>query len=219
MAESRRSEFMSGLEIFFLVCFLVGVTLSVLSFIGGTWHLPHFHVHVPHLHLPQGHVAMPNGAAGAGHTSVAQGGADMPFLNFATLTAFLAWFGGTGYLLMRYSTLVVSLVLVISTIVGLFGAAIVFLFIAKLLLKHDRELDPADYERVGVLARVISTIREGGTGEVIFSQEGTRHTCGARSDTGEALARETEVIITRYEKGIAYVRRWEEMAEKTALGS
>ena len=212
---------MSGLEIFFLVCFLVGVTLSVLSFVGGALHLPHFHVHVPHVHLPQGHVAMPHGAApaaGVGNAG-AQSGADMPFLNFATLTAFLAWFGGTGYLLMRYSTLVVSIVLVISTVVGLIGGAIVFLFIAKLLLKHDRELDPADYERVGVLARVISTVREGGTGEIIFSQEGTRHTCGARSDTGEPLARDTEVIITRYEKGIAYVRRWDEMAEKAVLGS
>jgi membrane protein implicated in regulation of membrane protease activity len=212
---------MSGLEVFFLVCFLVGVTLSVLSFIGGTWHLPHFHVHVPHIHLPQGHVAMPHpgDVSATGHASGAHQGADMPVLNFATITAFLAWFGGTGYLLMRYSTLVVSLILVIATAVGLVGAAIVFWFIAKLLLKHDRELDPADYERVGVLARVISSIREGGTGEIIFSQEGTRHTCGARSDTGEALARETEVIITRYEKGIAYVRRWDEMAGKTALGT
>ena len=31
--------------IFYLVCFLVGVTLSVLSFMGGTWHLP------PHMQL------------------------------------------------------------------------------------------------------------------------------------------------------------------------
>jgi len=207
---------MSGLEIFFLVCFLVGVTLSVLSFIGGSFHLQHLHVHVPHIHLPQGHAATPHAgapsASGSGHGS----GADMPVVNFATLTAFLAWFGGAGYLLMRYSTLMVSIVLVISTAIGLIGAAIVFLFIAKLLLKYDRALDPADYERIGVLARVISSIREGGTGEIIFSQEGTRHTCGARSDTGEAVARDTEVIITRYEKGIAYVRRWEEMAEKTA---
>ncbi len=210
---------MSGLEIFFLVCFLVGVTFSVLSFLGGTFHLPHFHVHVPHIHLPVGHVAMPNGAApAAGHVTGVHQGADMPFLNFATITAFLAWFGGAGYLLMRYSTLVVSLILVISTAVGLVGAVIVFGFIAKFLLKHDRELDPADYERVGVLARVISSIREGGTGEIIFSQEGTRHTCGARSDTGEAMARDTEVIITRYEKGIAYVRRWEELANESALG-
>jgi membrane-bound ClpP family serine protease len=191
-------------SIFYLVCFLVGVTLSVLSFMGGTWHLPHVHLHVPH-----GHVATPHAGAG-GHAT----GAEMPFFNFATITAFLAWFGGTGYLLTRYSTLVVTLVLVVSIVLGLIGASIVFVFIAKVLMAHSRELDQADYDRIGVLGRVISTIRAGGTGEIIFSQEGTRHTCGARSETGEALARETEVIITRYEKGIAYVRRFDELAEK-----
>ena len=81
-------------------------------------------------------------------------------------------------------------------------------------MKHDRELDPADYERIGVLGRISSPICQGGTGEIIFSQEGTRHTCGARSEAGEALTKGTEVIITRYEHGIAYVRRWEELAEK-----
>jgi membrane protein implicated in regulation of membrane protease activity len=194
--------------IFYLVCFLLGVTLSVLSFVGGSWHIPHVHMHVPH----GGHLATPQGA---GHAAT---GSDMPFFNFATITAFLAWFGGTGYLLTRYSTLVVTLVLVVSIGLGLVGASIVFVFIAKVLLAHSRELDPADYERVGVLGRVISPIRAGGTGEIIFSQEGTRHTCGARSENGEALSRETEVIITRYEKGIAYVRRWDEMAGKAATG-
>ena len=134
--------------------------------------------------------------------------------NFATLTAFLAWFGGTGYLLTRYSTLVVSLIMLIAVLAGLVGATIIFWFVAKLLMKHDRWLDPADYDRVGMLGRVISTIRAGGTGEIIFSQEGTRVTCGARSESGEAMPSDTEVIITRYEKGIAYVRRWDEMAEK-----
>jgi hypothetical protein len=197
--------------IFYFVCFLVGVTLSVLSFLGGTWHLPHVHLHVPHMDVAHGgHLPTPQG-----HVAT---GSEMPFFNFATLTAFLAWFGGTGYLLTRYSTLVVTLVLVVSIALGLVGASIVFVFIAKVLLKHSRELDPADYERVGVLGRVSSPIRAGGTGEIIFSQEGTRHTCGARSENGEALTRETEVIITRYEKGIAYVRRWDEMAGKAATG-
>ena len=41
---------------------------------------------------------------------------------------------------------------------------------------------------------------------------GTRRVCGARSDTGGAIARGTEVVVTRYEKGIAYVRLWSEMA-------
>jgi len=199
-------------SIFYLACFLVGVTLSVLSCVGGIWHIPHVHVHVPHVHLPHGgHIVA---GQGAGHTA----GSGLPFFNFATLTAFLAWFGGTGYLLTRYSTMVVTVVLVVSIALGLVGASIVFVFIAKVLLKHSRELDPADYERVGVLGRVISPIRQGGTGEIIFSQEGTRHTCGARSESGDAMLRDTEVIITRYEKGIAYVRRWDEMAGKAATG-
>jgi len=188
---------------FYLVCFFVGVTLSVLSFLGGGIHLSHFHVHVPHLH-----VHVPHGGAHAG------AGGEMPFLNFGTITAFLAWFGGAGYLLTRYSSLVVAGVLTLAIVAGLAGAMIVFWFVAKLLLKHDVELDPADYDRVGVLARISSPIREGGTGEIIFSQEGTRNTCGARSDNGEALPRGAEVIVTRYEHGIAYVRRFEELAQE-----
>jgi membrane protein implicated in regulation of membrane protease activity len=191
---------------FYLVCFLVGVTLSVLSFFGGSFHLPHFHVHVPHTHVS--HVGAHAGTVG-----------EMPFLNFGTITAFLAWFGGSGYLLTRYSSFMVAGVLTLAVIAGLAGATIVFWFVAKLLLKHDRDLDPADYDRVGVLARISSPVREGGTGEIIFSQEGTRNTCGARSENGEALARGTEVIVTRYERGIAYVRRWEELAEKHAASS
>ncbi len=212
---------MTAWAILYLVCFLVGVTLTVLAFLGGGWHVPHahiqtptIHVHTPHVHLPtphSGHVAAPQAS---GPQS-----AEMPFINFGTIAAFLVWFGGSGYLLTRYSTLVVSLVMLIAVMVGLVGANIIFWFVAKLLMKHDRELDPADYDRVGVLGRIISPIREGGTGEMIFSQEGTRQTCGARSESGEALAKGTEVIITRYEKGIAYVRRWEEMAGKEATSS
>ena len=78
---------------FYLVCFLIGVTLSVVSFLSGSFHLPQVHVHVPHI---GGHVA--GGAQAAGT------GAEMPFLNFGTIAAFLAWFGGTGYLLTRYSS-------------------------------------------------------------------------------------------------------------------
>ncbi len=194
-------------EIFYLVCFLFGVTMIGLSFLGGTLHLPHIHLHLPHggPHVAGGGVA---------------NGSEMSFFNFGSVMAFLAWFGGTGYLLTRYSSLVVAGVLTLAVVAGVAGATIVFWFVAKVLLKYDRDLDPADYERVGVLGRVSSPIRAGGTGEIIFSQEGTRNTCGARSENGEALPRGSEVIVTRYEKGIAYVRRWEEMAkEEQAISS
>ena len=187
--------------LFYLACFLIGVSLSVLSFLGGSWHLPHVHLHVPH-------------SAGHAPVSHASGGNDssVPFLNFGTITAFLAWFGGSGYLLTRYSSWVVTLVLGVSIILGLAGASVVFWFVAKFLLAHSRELDPADFDRVGVLGRIASPIRQDGTGEITFSLGGTRQVCGARSETGEALARGAEVIVTKYERGIAFVRKYEELA-------
>jgi membrane protein implicated in regulation of membrane protease activity len=195
---------------FYLTCFLLGVTLSVLSFLSGSFHLPHFHLHVPHVHLG-GHAG---GAHAGGH------GDGMSVVNFGTLCAFLAWFGGTGYLLTRYSTLVVTVIATLSFVAGVCGAAVVFWFVAKVLLAHEHELDPADYDRVGVLGKVTSSIREGGTGEIVFSQEGTRNTCGARSESGDALPKGTEVVVTRYEHGIAYVQRWDELTgEGKAAGS
>jgi hypothetical protein len=65
---------------------------------------------------------------------------------------------------------------------------------------------------VGVLGRISMPIREAGTGELIYSQEGIRRTCGVRADDGSSMPKGTEVIVTRYEKGIAYVRLWTEMS-------
>ena len=190
---------------FYLACFLVGVTLSVLSFLGGSFHLPHFHLHVPHAHIP--HAGAGHASGGAGH-----GSSDISVVNFGTICAFLAWFGGTGYLLTRYSAFAFTAIVFFSTVAGLVGAAVVFWFVAKVLLAHERELDPADYDRVGALGRVTSSIRAGGTGEIVFSLGGTRQTCGARSENGEALAKGTEVVITRYERGIAYIEKWDELS-------
>jgi membrane protein implicated in regulation of membrane protease activity len=194
--------------VFYLTCFLLGVTLSVLSFLSGSFHLPHFHLHVPHVHVGHG-----GGAHAGGH------GDGMSVVNFGTICAFLAWFGGTGYLLTRYSTLVVTVIATLSFVAGVFGAAVVFWFVAKVLLAHEHELDAADYDRVGVLGKVSSSIREGGTGEIVFSQAGTRHTCGARSENGDALPKGTEIVVTRYERGIAYVQRWDELAGEKAATS
>ena len=87
-----------------------------------------------------------------------------------------------------------------------------FLFLTRVLISPDENMDAADYEMVGVLGRTSLPIREsGGTGEIIYSQAGTRRTCGARSENGTAIEKGAEVVVTRYEKGLAYVRRWEEM--------
>ena len=218
---------------FYLICFAVGFCFSFFSFLFGgarfgRSHLFHFHGHVAGAHLPGAHPpahgpVAPGGADGAHAASGSQLGrgansytpqaADISPFNLVTLTAFLAWFGGTGYLFTRYSTLWVGLGLLASVFSGLIGGGVVFLFMSKVLMSRDENMDPADYEMVGVLGRVSSSIHAGGTGEIIYSQMNTRRTCGARSEDGSAIAKGTEVVVTRYEKGLAYVRSWTEMSE------
>ena len=188
----------------------------------GRLHLPHFHGHVGGAHLPAagaghgpvttGHAPVATDASVAASNAHAQRGGGVSPFNFVTLTAFLAWFGGAGFLLTRYSGLWVGFGLLASATSGLIGGGIVFLFLSKVLISEDENMDPADYEMVGVLGRICSPIRAGGTGEIIYTQMGTRRVCGARSDEGSAIAKGTEVVVTRYEKGIAYVRLWSEMS-------
>lgn len=216
---------------FYLICFAVGFAFSLISFLGGgtRWrlHLPHLPHGGAHLPVAAGHGVGAHAPVGAGHAPVASGGTHgavvkgparvmtdtsiSPF-NFVTFTAFLAWFGGTGYLLTRYSTIWFAMGLGIAVASGLVGGGIIFLFLSKVLTSEDESMDPADYEMVGVLGRTSISIREGGTGEIIYSQAGTRRTCGARSEDGAAIAKGVEVVVTRYERGIAYVRLWTEMS-------
>ncbi|HEY3929380.1 MAG TPA: hypothetical protein VGL89_13485 [Candidatus Koribacter sp.] len=178
---------------FYLVCFLVGLMLSIFSVVSGSVHLPHGHFHFGH----------------GGHGGAMRGGAS--YFNFATIMAFLAWFGGAGYLLTVHEGSLGLWIFLLATIAGLVGGSIVFSFMAKVLMKDSGELDPADYEKIGVLGQITNPIRTGGTGELVFVQEGVRQVCGARSESGDPIAKGTEVVVTRYEKGIAYVRRYDEL--------
>ena len=174
---------------FYLVCFVIGFGLSALSLLAGSAHL-----HVPHLHF---HHGVPS-AHGQG----------VSFFNVGTMAIFLAWFGGTGYLLEHYYHVWFPVVLAISIFTGLGGGALVFWFLAKFLVGHEKPLDPADYDMIGVLGKLSVPIRSNGTGELIYSQQGTRRVTGARAEDGAAMPKGCEVIVTRFDKGIAYVRRW-----------
>ena len=197
---------------FYFICFLVGFGLSALSFLAGSVHL-----HLPHLHVHHGiHVGHTAGASGSGRIGrLGRGGrSSLSIFNFATMSAFLAWFGGTGYILTRYYAVWFLITLVVATLSGMGGGSVVFWFIAKVLMKRDIPLDPADYDMVGVLGKLTISIRKGGTGELVYSQEGTRRVTGARSEDGSAIPKGAEVMVTRYEKGIAYVTPWEDPADE-----
>ena len=199
----------------YLIIFIIGFALSFLSFLMGSFdlHMPQIHMNDGvHLHMDSMHAGDAGHAGHPDHGSGDSSGHQLSYLNFGTISAFLAWFGGTGYLLTKYSSLWVGFVVLFSVLIGWIGATLIFFFVAKVLMRSEVALNPSDYQMVGVLGAVTVSIREGGTGEIVFSQEGVRRCAGARSEDGVAIPKGAEVIVIRYEKGIAYVKRWEELA-------
>jgi hypothetical protein len=185
----------------YLFCFLVGVTLSILSFLAGVTHLHlpvklHVHFHAPHSDV-------------ASHG----GGPHISWFNASTVLAFLAWFGGVGYLMSRYSHVETFFVVAIATMAGMAAGWFVLRFLVKLVGPSDEPLHESDRRVIGSVGTVSMTIRENGTGEIIFPLGGGRRCSGARSEDGQSIEKGSEVVIERYEKGIAYVKRWEEFVK------
>ena len=120
---------------FYLLCFLVGFSLSVISFLAGAvhidrpvkWHLP-FHL----------------GHHDGGLHKAGASGAHISWLTASTIMAFLAWFGGTGYLLTRHSHLWAVLSFAIAMVAGFFAAWVVFRFMVKLVQVDDAPMTSAD---------------------------------------------------------------------------
>jgi len=198
---------------FYLFCFLFGTMFSLLSFLAGAvnLHLPsklHFHLHLPHSH---------GGAHGGGHAGVRGvgrgGGMHVSWFNASTVLAFLAWFGGIGYMLTKYSHIETFFIVAIATLAGLSAGWVVLRFLVKLVGPSDEPLREEDRRIIGAIGTISMTIRENGTGEIIFPLGGGRRCSGARSDDGRPIEKGTEVVIERYEKGIAYVKRWDEFVK------
>lgn len=198
----------------FLGCFAFGLIFTVATFALGAFGSGH------HLHLP-GFDAHHGGGAGhgAGHGSGHGAGNDVhlsPF-NLSTIAAFVTWFGGAGWLLTRYSSLAAAAILLVASVAGLGGGGIVFVTLSRFILPRLTVMRPEDYRVQGVVGRIASAVRAGGTGEVVYTLAGARHVDGARSVSGEALEQGAEVIIHHVERGIAYVERWDEFARNNQL--
>ena len=181
----------------YLAGFVTGLVLSLLTVFAG---LGHFHVGHAHLH-PRLHAKA--------------GGAQVPVWNAFSLTAFLCWFGGVGYLLERFSVLGGALILLAAAGAGAMGAVSISWLIFRILLPRERVMTREETEMEGLIARVSDGVRAlDGVGEILFSQSGTFRSAAARSEDGIAIARGTEVVVLRYQRGIAYVRPIHELTRE-----
>src|ERR1700685_1152535 len=114
-------------EQFFLACFTFGFVFSLVGFLAGSAHL-HFHMGHGHFH---------------------GGGGGVSKFNFGTISAFLTWFGGSGYILSNWGGLGLLLVLLLSALTRVPGGPVIFPFAPQILAPRDKALDPADYRVIG----------------------------------------------------------------------
>jgi len=224
----------------YLVCFLAGVGFSALSlftmFAQGMHHAPGHGGHAARVaHSQAGHGHAQHAPAHAQHAvaqhaqpqpaaqqnAVAQqsqravsdvADAATPWLmriNITGIVLFLAMFGAVGLLLEQSHQLPSLLIATIAAACGLAGSAMVNRVLTAIVAR-EKPLEPVNF--TGLLAEVTIPIRDGGgTGEIIYTLDGARRCSGARSDDGTGIGRGAEVVIVRYDKGIAYVAAFDDL--------
>lgn len=173
---------------------------------GGAGHAVHMDVAGHHVNLDvhdiDGHAELP-GHDGPG------------IFNMPTIMAFLTWFGGIGYIVRHSWGLDGAFTTAFALLSGLAGGALMFVLLARWLWPMmSLPLSSADYKLPGTAARVVSSIRAGGVGEIVYTKNGARFTAGAKSADETAIARGTEVVILDYEKGLASVQDVHKLLER-----
>lgn len=214
----------------FLLCFAIGVLWSLATLLLGGLHIGHIHAHghghahlghAPGAHANVGHAHGGHVHAGHGHASGSQSaqthhnqapGWVGSMLNPSSIAVFLAWFGGVGYILTRHTGLQLLIDIALAAVVGLAGAWFLAAFL-RFLQAREKPLDPADYDLIGVLGHVSAAIRQGGIGEMIYVRDSCRRSLPIRSEDSLEIKRGEEVVVTRFEKGVAFVRTWDAMTQ------
>jgi hypothetical protein len=180
-----------ALDAIFLGAFLFGLLFTALSLILGAAHI---------------------GADHGGDIGHDGNGHDASHVNLSTILAFIAWFGGIGYLAHNGAGWTAFASVLVAIAGGLAGGYLIYQLFARVIRPSETApLDPRDFELQGKLARVSSSVLAGGTGEITYVQNGARMVRAARAADGRAIPRGTDVIVLRAERGIGIVAPWDEL--------
>lgn len=131
---------------------------------------------------------------------------------------FLSWLGGVAFVLRRAADWPLLAALPVAALLGIGVASVVQRALKKLSNPEGSVLKPEHYRLPGTLGRVSSSIRAGGTGEVIYEQGGVRQVVAARASGAQELPRGTEVIVLSVDRGIATVEVFDPFGTLDAAG-
>jgi hypothetical protein len=129
----------------------------------------------------------------------------------SSLLAFVTRFGGVGYVARNGLGLWGWLSIILGLVGGLIGAAAISWFLIGFLRKNSQEMNPRDWEQIGVIGHVSSSIRPSGYGEIVYEQNGIRQVAAARAEGDIGIPRNTEVVVLRIERGVAIVEPFEQL--------
>ncbi|GAC1330479.1 MAG: hypothetical protein NVS2B16_22090 [Chloroflexota bacterium] len=189
----------------YLVSFIVGLLLSLVLAFAGNVHLSfghhggHVGVHGGHQHAAGHHAAGHHAAVHHDTASAAQSvlGFVLTWISPVTIGGALLLFGGIG--LLAGSS---ALALPAAIVAGIAGALILRTFMGALVKASS---DPLVLTGDGAYGTVNATIHPGATGEVVYTLEGLHRSAIARSEEQVEIPRGTPVVITRRDRGIAWV--------------
>jgi hypothetical protein len=220
------------LSLIFAGCFLFGLLFLLIaallgSFGHGAGHdIGHSALHQIHIgghnsvhvtHAGHSHSAI-QGAKGASPASSSHGGSlsAFTFLNPTAIVLFLLWFGFFGYVFHNITNLLLPFTLMLAAASGLVIAALFLLLIQRVFGNSEGATVQDIADRVGLLGKVSTTIQENGIGEIIYvSPGGMRKAIPARSVDGAPIARDQEVVVINYQRGVAEVDTWEHFVNQS----
>lgn len=138
-----------------------------------------------------------------------------PHLNLPALAAFMVVFGAVGYLVFRNSTLGSLPITAIASVSGVAGWLGMTFLMAKWALRPG---DPNAHEEAeaiqGQPAEVVKPISSSSLGSIRYQKNGRDHESPARGITAVNLPSGADVIIDRFDNGVAVVEDWASVEQR-----
>lgn len=201
---------MTGFEVMYLLCVIVGLTWALLSAIfGGLFGGDHGGDAGGHDVGAAGH-----DAGAAGHDAGAAHGHDgsdhavhFSPLSPSIIAIFLTSFGAGGFVASQFFHAGPTLSVPFAALAGVLVAGAMLALFAKIFSVTQQSSQPFQQELTGVVGQVITPIPENGVGEISYTVRGSRFTAPARHVQGWAVPAHAPVVIEKLVGSVFFVRR------------
>lgn len=170
------------METLFLACLIGGIVYAIVSVLFGDW--------------------LGEALDGALEFLSVEG---YPFIQSTVLVGGITVFGGAGFLLTRYSSLGIWMVLIAALLIAIVAGALVFFLYVKPMENSENSIAFSLESLSGALAEVIVPIPEKGYGEVLVKVGAGFTNQIAASFEGTSIPNEARVVVVEVKDSTLYV--------------